>query len=413
MAMQQPMFRKAAMEKVSSPEQLDLLMQVTSPLGWLALATVGFILAVVAVWSVVGSIPDLVAGQGVLIRGERLLDVKATSAGNLLDIKVTPGSDVQPGQVLAVVERDAVQVQERLELKRQELTRLQAQHASEDASAQSSIARNNSMIGSKRSELRLMRDRRANLQDLVNRGLRASNVLIEADLRISSIQGEINGLEKENAALRNRMAPRANQRAAVEGEIQQLEGQLQRSNVELTSPVAGRVVEVIKSRNDKVGEGESIVRLEPREISETAAAERFCEGRLHAVMYVAGNLAGKVRVGHPVRVSPSDVKKEEYGYMPGQVAWVASFPASPQDMREKLKNDALVQTYSQSGAVYEVRVCLVPDQTTPSGFKWSSSEGPDKKIDSGALASADMVVASRKPISYVLPVMRETLGISG
>ena len=38
-------FRKVALERLSSPEQLDQLMQVTSPKGWLALAGLGALLA--------------------------------------------------------------------------------------------------------------------------------------------------------------------------------------------------------------------------------------------------------------------------------------------------------------------------------------------------------------------------------
>ena len=56
-------------------------MRVTSPVGWLALLAVAVMIAAVGVWSVVGSIPDLVDGQGTLFRGERLYDIKATMSG--------------------------------------------------------------------------------------------------------------------------------------------------------------------------------------------------------------------------------------------------------------------------------------------------------------------------------------------
>ena len=41
MAGVQHLLRKAAIEKMASPEQLDMAMRVTSPLSWLALATLG------------------------------------------------------------------------------------------------------------------------------------------------------------------------------------------------------------------------------------------------------------------------------------------------------------------------------------------------------------------------------------
>jgi HlyD family secretion protein len=41
---QNPLFRKAAIDKLSSPERLDVLMEVTSPAGWVALWTLGGVL---------------------------------------------------------------------------------------------------------------------------------------------------------------------------------------------------------------------------------------------------------------------------------------------------------------------------------------------------------------------------------
>ena len=63
------LFRKAALDKVSSPDELDLLMRVTSPFGWLALLTMIAIVAVVGVWAFIGSIADLVRRR-TLFRGE-------------------------------------------------------------------------------------------------------------------------------------------------------------------------------------------------------------------------------------------------------------------------------------------------------------------------------------------------------
>ncbi len=45
-----PLFRKAALDKLASPERLDVLMQVTSPQGWIALWTIGGILVLAIFW---------------------------------------------------------------------------------------------------------------------------------------------------------------------------------------------------------------------------------------------------------------------------------------------------------------------------------------------------------------------------
>ena len=53
-------FRQEVLDRLSSPEQLNLLMRVTDGKGWLALLACGLILATALVWGVFGLV---VAGR--------------------------------------------------------------------------------------------------------------------------------------------------------------------------------------------------------------------------------------------------------------------------------------------------------------------------------------------------------------
>jgi HlyD family secretion protein len=97
------LFRKAAIEKLASPERLDVLMQVTSPVGWVALATVAFILACAIVWSIVGSIPTRIDAQGILLRGGGLRELKASGEGVLTKVDLKLNDIVKSGQLVAEV----------------------------------------------------------------------------------------------------------------------------------------------------------------------------------------------------------------------------------------------------------------------------------------------------------------------
>jgi HlyD family secretion protein len=111
-----------------------------------------------------------------------------------------------------------------------------------------------------------------------------------------------------------------------------------------------------------------------------------------------------------VRVAPSTVKREEYGAMLGRVAWVAEFPSTSRGMTRLLGNEALVTKLMEQGPPIQVNVALTPDPVTPTGYRWSSSKGPSLKISSGTLASGDVVVRQDRPISLVIPTLREKLG---
>jgi biotin-dependent enzyme len=100
------MFRKEALEKLSSPEQLDQLLKVTSPRGWLALLGLGILFGTVLLWSIFGSIPSTLKGQGILLRGDAVQLIDTPQAGRVRQIAVSAGEDIQPDQLVAVITSD-------------------------------------------------------------------------------------------------------------------------------------------------------------------------------------------------------------------------------------------------------------------------------------------------------------------
>ena len=61
--MEQPLFRKESMERVSSPEALRDYLHVTSPAIWVVLAAVILLLASLFIWSSVTAVESYAAGD--------------------------------------------------------------------------------------------------------------------------------------------------------------------------------------------------------------------------------------------------------------------------------------------------------------------------------------------------------------
>src|SRR4051812_5946049 len=101
--MRREIFSKAALERLSTPEQLDGLMRVTQPSGWVALLTTAVLLSGVVLWSIVGNLRVTVPARGILIRGGALIDVQAGSNGRISEFLVKPGDVVKPGDEVAVI----------------------------------------------------------------------------------------------------------------------------------------------------------------------------------------------------------------------------------------------------------------------------------------------------------------------
>ncbi len=59
-------YRKSALEKLSSPDQLDKALTIISPMSWLALLAATVAIVVTVIWSIVGTIPVTVTASGIV-----------------------------------------------------------------------------------------------------------------------------------------------------------------------------------------------------------------------------------------------------------------------------------------------------------------------------------------------------------
>jgi hypothetical protein len=100
--MQKPIFRKAALERLSSPEQLDQLMQVTTPKGWLALIALTGLLVMVVVFGFVARIPITVTGQCILLNGG-VNNSPTNDLEAIIYVSSMDGQDIRPGMDVQIL----------------------------------------------------------------------------------------------------------------------------------------------------------------------------------------------------------------------------------------------------------------------------------------------------------------------
>lgn len=105
----QTIFRQESLERLSSPERLDQLMQVVAPLDWLVLVTLGSLVLGALGWSIWGRIPITVEGRGVLLYPYQTSEIQSPVAGQLVGVNLKPGDRVQKGQVIGYINRSDLQ----------------------------------------------------------------------------------------------------------------------------------------------------------------------------------------------------------------------------------------------------------------------------------------------------------------
>jgi hypothetical protein len=120
-------------------------------------------------------------------------------------------------------------------------------------------------------------------------------------------------------------------------------------------------------------------------------------------MYVAADSGKKVKAGMVARLSPSGADAAEDGSLMGIVRSVSQYPASSAGIIKNIGNADMTQWIMQQlgGAVVEVRVDLVRDPKSESGYLWSSIVGHRPNVSAGSACSGVIVVKSTPPLEKV------------
>lgn len=91
------LYRKSSLERMSNPEQLDKVMKVTSPMSWIALLGVTFVIVVTIIWSIVGTIPETITTKGIVSALVGSNSVYSEDAGTVVSLRVRAGDEVHLG----------------------------------------------------------------------------------------------------------------------------------------------------------------------------------------------------------------------------------------------------------------------------------------------------------------------------
>jgi HlyD family secretion protein len=412
------LFRKVALERLSSPEQLDQLLVITSPKDWLALLASFLFLFVAVLWGIEGKVATKIQGQGVIVRSGTVLNVVTVGSGLVTDLYVNPGDLVKPNQLVAKLAepRELEQIRlakaslEEAERNRQLTLRLHEQNARLRVDA---LTRQKSNVESQIQEIHreaelVSEQVKADEQQLA-KGLITPEQILGPQQKLSGLNAQIEALQAQikqfdaetfaansepiesDVQAKNEIAEKQRSLTALEKELEM------GSNV--ISPFAGQVVELRAVKGTPVDAGSPILSIQPQ------------AGQLEVIIYVPSDKAKAIIPGMDAQVSPSVVKREEYGFIRGKVTYVAEFPASAAAVMRNFENQTLVESLLAAGPVTELRLAMAVDPNSYNGYLWSSGKGPPIKLSSGTICTALVVTREQKPVSLVLPYIKEALGV--
>lgn len=414
-------FRAVALQRAASPEQLDHLVRITRPLDWIIIFVICIALIAAVTWGIVGRVPTRAAGQGILVSGGgKVIEASSAAAGRLGSISVMVGDNVTKGQPIAEIVQTEIQQKyasavEVFHEKERQHKDLLEKTARELASKRTNMAKLeaafNQVIKATTQRIEFLAVDVKNLEDLLAKGLTTRRTfeerrrdLTDAQQRREDTQNEILKLrsaqsdlesqrERENQTSEFGLNDARRQMDAVAGQLSQ--------NTQIISPIDGRVLEIKISAGAVLAVGTPVIAIES-------------EGtKLEAMIYIPAERGKTVKLGMPVRIEPSTVKREEFGTMVGTVSSISDFPITPQGMAAVLHNENLVQRFTKEGAAYAATVSLEPDPENVSGYRWAVGKGPPIRLTSGTLTRAEITTRRQRPIDLVVPLFRRLTGIDG
>jgi HlyD family secretion protein len=415
--MNSPPFRRVSLERLSSPEQLDQLLCVTDPRDWLGLVAIFILLVTAVIWGYEGTVVSTAAGQGVIVRSGGVLNLVSHGAGTVLSVNVHVGDRVGTNQVVATIAQPALvekrnamraalaeSIRERqhaLEV-RQNVGKLQVDaldRQRENDERQIRELKDQTALTSQQ----IVAEEQLLAKGLVTRlqALAIKQKLIGIEDEIESRNAHIKELEaqtfklkaqpdQEDADMRFRISTMQRELAGVEKDLTMAEN--------VVSPYAGQVLELKVYAGSGVEAGQAILSLQP-DVQD-----------LELLAYVPSSEAKKTKTNMEAQVSPSTVKREEFGFMTGKVVYVSDYPATTAALMRNFENELLVSALTSAGPVTELHVVLDRDPRAPTGYKWSTSLGPAINITAGTICSVQVVTRRQRPIELALPYMKSKLG---
>lgn len=414
--MQKQIFRSVALARMSSPDQLDQLVHVTSAKGWIALLGVMLILGTATLWGFKGRMATKAEGRGVVVRAGNLRIVSSQAQGQIEKVLVKAGDKVKPDQLIAVIGQP--EIADKIRAAKAQLadvenaTKRRSEVGAGSAKLElESIKRQRAaieqQIATANQEIDDVAGQIPGYEDLLKKGLVTRQQLLalkekqaELESQVSTYRSEIVQLGSTEFKVEN-----STKQADLEAETQVedlrrnvrlLENSLS-LNTKVKSPYSGQVIEVQSQAGALVPAGAPILTLQP-DVEEQ-----------EVVAFVSALKAKEIKPGMEAQIIPASVKAEEFGFMKGDVRTVAEYPSSDADLMRVFQNNALASAVA-GGPVHEVRILLRRNPETKSGYEWSSKAGAPIKITPATLCTVGIITREQAPISLVIPAFDRTAG---
>lgn len=409
-------YRKEAIAALHVDEEINQLIRVVSPRAWIALIIFYTLMLITLIWGIFGSIPTRVEGKGILLAEDGLVynAVAPPGGGRVAKILVEPGTFVKKDETIANLDRpDLI---EKIALSKNYVERLKKEQQSLIETSKKELANRHEDLQQQRDTLNLtIETQTKNLNEIAallkvkednfKKGLltlidmentRRDFYASKQNIKQSQIELKQQDIQEDDfkEQWRNRLQDKEDNILSEQLKLHNMESEMQVSE-DVTSPADGVILSINTAVGKILTDGASIATLASRG-----------EG-LDAIVFMEPDQGQRVSTGMPALVTPDIIEKEEFGSLKGEVLTVSPFPVANETLVAALQNPELTKEFTDKGPPTAIRIRIKRDPATFSGYQWSSSRGPEKKIIPGMVADVRITVREQPPLSLVIPTLKK------
>ena len=387
------LFRKSALDALSTPEKLDQPIALIRPSGWLLLTSFTLFVVYILLWSIFGRIPVRLEGRGVLISPNTVFRLQSEKEGRLVSINGDIGTCFEAGDELARIDpyqlklkRDSQLVKYNQEI--DQLRQLKAQ--------------NDTQVIAESKQLSLQNNQLNRIKPLTNEGLMSLDRYEDELQSTRSLEARIQASQNQRAM---EISSQEQVVAILKDDMDKLDTEIKRLS-SLNAVADGCIVGRHFQPGDYIQPQQSILELDTNS----------SDNQLISLAFFPAKDGKRLSLDQPVVITPSVTKAQRHGGINGKISSISPVHSSEDALLLKLGNRNLVDfvlnpSSADKRPAIEISTTLDKDDQTVSGFDWGGSEGPDLTLTSGTTTTIKVIVEQRRPINYVIPILRDLTGI--
>jgi len=405
------LFRKQAVEKTTTIEKTDELVKIITPPGWLILLGIVIIILVAFSWSLIGSISTSLSGQGIILKKGGVFNIVSNGTGQIVEILTVKNEFVDEGQIIARI--DQPELAEKIRLAKNQLddARGEFEKAKLDTDLRTQIkkkyiqsqleAANQKLTNYKR-RAEYLKEQLAGRKDLYDKGLITNeqvettrqelnkNLVDIESTEALQIQYDYDLVEVQNQT--DLLLQKSENRILETSQSLAILKAQHKIKSEVRSSFAGTILDINVYIGSTITQGNAVASIEAD------------QQEIQAIIFLSPFEGKKVKEHMKAQIVPTNVKKEEYGFMIGEVSDVSKFPLSNQSLKTIIDNEGVINLFNQSGPPITVVVSFKKGDRNQ--YLWSSKKGESVEVTPGTLCYASISIDEQKPISLIFPFLK-------